>query len=111
MVLFARRVAHFAQVDRVVVDAPEGPTAVYTITGELFFASSNDLYEQFDYADDPDRVVVDLTNSHLWDASTIAALDAVTTKYAARGVVVDIQGLNTASLAMHDRLSGQLSSE
>ncbi len=109
MVLFARRVAHFAEVRRVLVDGPEGSTAVYTVTGELFFASSNDLYEQFEYADDPERVVVDLTHSHVWDASTVAALDAVTTKYAARGVVVDIQGLNTASLAMHDRLSGQLS--
>jgi len=110
MVLFARRVAHFAQVERHVVETGEGPTAIYTVTGELFFASSNDLYEQFDYADDPDRVVVDLTDSHVWDASTVAALDAVSTKYAARGVVVDIQGLNTASAAMHGRLSGQLSS-
>ena len=111
MVLFARRVAHFAQVDRVLVETEEGTTAVYTVTGELFFASSNDLYEQFDYADDPERVVVDLTNSHVWDASTVAALDAVTTKYSHRGVTVDIRGLNTASLAMHTRLSGQLSSE
>ncbi|WP_323793162.1 SulP family inorganic anion transporter [Nocardioides sp.] len=111
MVLFARRVAHFAQVERELVETGEGTTAVYTVTGELFFASSNDLYEQFDYADDPERVVVDLTQSHVWDASTVAALDAVTTKYAARGVTVDIQGLNTASLAMHTRLSGQLSSE
>ncbi len=109
MVLFARRVAHFAQVERALVETPQGPTAVYTVTGELFFASSNDLYEQFDYADDPERVVVDLSASHVWDASTVAALDAVSTKYAARGVTVDIQGLNTASLAMHDRLSGQLS--
>ncbi len=111
MVLFARRVAHFAQVDRLLVESDEGLTAVYTVTGELFFASSNDLYEQFDYADDPERVVVDLTNSHVWDASTVAALDAVTTKYSHRGVTVDIRGLNTASLAMHTRLTGQLSSE
>ena len=41
--------------------------------------------------------MVDLTASHVWDASTVAALDAVTTKYAARGVTVDIRGLNTAS--------------
>ena len=111
MVLFARRVAHFAQTDRVLVETDEGPTAVYTVTGELFFASSNDLYEQFDYADDPERVVIDLSGSHVWDASTVAALDAVTTKYSHRGVTVDIRGLNTASLAMHTRLTGQLSSE
>ncbi len=52
-----------------------------------------------------------LTASHVWDASSVAALDAVTTTYAARGVTVDIKGLNTTSLAMHTRLSGQLSSQ
>ena len=46
--------------------------------GQLFFASSNDLYTQFEYADDPDRVVIDLTDSHIWDASTVAALNGLT---------------------------------
>jgi hypothetical protein len=35
--------------------------------GELFFASSNDLVTQFNYATDPDKVVVDLTSAHIWD--------------------------------------------
>ena len=110
MVLFARRVAHLVGVDRQLVEEAAGTTAVYTVTGELFFASSNDLYSQFDYLDDPDRVVVDLTNSHVWDASTVAALDAVETKYASKGKTVEIRGLNVASGHMHERLSGQLSS-
>ena len=111
MVLFARRVAHFAEVDREVVeDRRRAPTAVYTVSGELFFASSNDLYEQFEYADDPERVVIDLTDSHVWDASTVAALDAVTTKYAARGRDGRHPAASTPPrAAMHDRLSGQLS--
>ena len=68
------------------VDRPRRhATAVYAVTGELFFASSNDLVTQFDYADDPDQVVIDLSASHIWDASTVAALDAITTKYAAQG--------------------------
>ena len=67
-----------------------------------------DLYTQFAYADDPPRVVIDLSDSHVWDASTVAALDAVETKYAARGTALEIVGLNAASAAMHERLSGQL---
>ena len=78
------------------------------MTGELFFASSNDLYTQFDYADDPDRIVIDLTDSHIWDASTVASLDAITTKYARKGKAVEITGLNDASAERHDRLTGQL---
>ncbi|MFW6774338.1 SulP family inorganic anion transporter [Nocardioides sp. CPCC 205120] len=108
MVLFARRVAHLARVDRTVETDADGELARYTVTGELFFASSNDLYSQFDYAGDPERVLVDLSASHVWDASTVAALDAVVTKYAGKGKHVEVVGLNEASAGMHERLSGHL---
>ncbi len=110
MTLFARRVAHLADVRREIVENPDGSVqARYTVTGELFFASSNDLYTQFEYADDPEQVVIDLAQSHVWDASTVAALDGITTKYAHKGKTVEIHGLNTASASMHERLTGQLS--
>jgi sulfate permease, SulP family len=108
MVMFARRVAHFATVQRRLVGS--GPDAVvrYEVVGELFFASSNDLYTQFDYAGDPDRVVVDLGSSHLWDASTVAALDAIQEKYQRLGKDVKFVGLNQASEDMRTRLAGTL---
>lgn len=111
MVLFARRVAHLTDTHRELVEKPDGTvTALYTVTGELFFASSNDLYTQFDYADDPEQVVIDLSQSHVWDASTVASLDAITTKYARKGKSVEIVGLNAASAERHGRLSGSLPS-
>ncbi|MCU1517748.1 MAG: sulfate transporter, partial [Pseudarthrobacter sp.] len=83
-----------------------------TVDGELFFASSNDLYTQFEYARDAaptvDRVIIDLHASHLWDASTIAALDAVTEKYRRHGREVELIGLNSASIQMRERLAGKL---
>ena len=111
MTLFARRVAHLTEVQREVVEDRNGvPTAVYRVTGQLFFASSNDLYTQFDYAADPEAVVIDLTDSHVWDASTVASLDAITTKYARKGKTVEIIGLNPSSAERHERLSGSLPS-
>lgn len=111
-VVFARRVAHFANVERVekadTTDDGVVDTVTYTVSGELFFASSNDLVYQFDYAGDPDDIVIDLSGSHVWDASTVAALDAVETKYAAKGKRVRIVGLNTASQQRLSRLSGHL---
>lgn len=104
MVIFARRVAHLVNVTAVT----EGHQVVYSVTGELFFASSNDLVYQFDYSGDPDSVVIDLTGAHIWDASSVAALDAVTVKYEARGKTVEIIGLNPDSARMHDNLSGEL---
>jgi SulP family sulfate permease len=108
MVAFARRVAHLATVERTLNLNVDKPTAFYKVVGELFFASSNDLTTQFDYAGDPPRVVIDLSGSHVWDASTVAALDAVTTKYERHGKTVTIAGMNEASTAMHTRLAGRL---
>ena len=112
IILFARRVAHFASVDKVIesdVDGDGEPDVrTYKVAGELFFATSNDLIYQFDYSGDPSRVVIDLSESHVWDASTVAALDAVQTKYTRLGKTVDIIGLNRSSDARHSRLSGQL---
>lgn len=103
-VLFARRVAHFVTVDRTVADG----TARYTVSGELFFVSSNDLTTLFAYAEDPDRVVIDMSLAHIWDASSVAALDAITTKYASRGTTVELVGIDPRGGEMHRRLSGGL---
>lgn len=108
MVAFARRVAHFVSVARTLPAEESVPTAYYTVTGELFFASSNDLTTQFEYAADPDRIVIDMSNSHIWDASTVAALDAITSKYERHGKRVVLLGMNDASTTMHARLAGNL---
>ncbi|AGL15702.1 SulP family inorganic anion transporter [Actinoplanes sp. N902-109] len=106
MVVFARQVAHFATVTSVL--DPDGGTRVYHVHGELFFASSNDLVHQFDYAHDPGRVVIDMSGAHIWDASSVAALDAITSKYGSRGKQVEITGLNEASTKVHENLTGKL---
>lgn len=106
MVVFARRVAHFADVTA--VRDPDGGSVLYTVTGELFFASSNDLVGRFDYAADPGKVVIDLSDAHVWDASSVAALDAIETKYTQRGKSVEIIGLNDPSAHLHGRLTGEL---
>ena len=105
MVMFARRVAHMAEVVPV-MDLTEEQTRIYKVNGELFFASSNDLVFQFDYANDPANVVIDLSDAHIWDPSTVAALDSIETKYASKGKTVTIVGMNRASEAMHRRHAG-----
>ncbi|MCP2263136.1 SulP family inorganic anion transporter [Promicromonospora thailandica] len=107
MVLFANRVAHFTSVRRLDASDADGQR-VYAVEGELFFASSNDLVYQFDYAGDPENVVIDMTDAHIWDASTVATLDAITTRYAAKGKTVTIVGMNDDSAARHERLAGNL---
>jgi SulP family sulfate permease len=106
MVLFARRVAHVIRVDRTV--SADGTSVRYDVVGPLFFGSSNDLVERFSYAQDPPAAVVDLSQAQVWDASTVAALDAVETKFRDHGVRVQVQGLDERSSIFHARLSGRL---
>ena len=109
-VLFVRRVAHFVTVDRHVILPDDGaaPSAVrYTVTGELLFASSNDLTTQFEYAKDPQRVIIDMSQAHIWDASTVAALDAIMTKYRNYGREVELVGMNRHTASLHRRLTEQ----
>ena len=104
MVLFARRIAHVTTVRRVVEDG----AAAYTVRGPLFFGSSNDLVEQFSYAQDPPQVTVDFSAAQIWDASTVAVLDSVQTKYAEHGIEVRFTGLDEHSTQFHGRLTGTL---
>lgn len=105
MILFARRVARVIAVDRIVDEA--GTSVRYQVTGPLFFGSSNDLVDQFSYALDPVIVAVDLTRAQIWDASSVAALDSIETKYRDRGITVTFEGFDERSAGFHRRLTGQ----
>jgi SulP family sulfate permease len=80
----------------------------YNVHGPLFFGSSNDLVERFSYGADPKRVLIDLTHSQIWDASSVAALDSIETKYREHGATVSFTGLDQRSSSFHQRLTGQL---
>ena len=107
MVLFARRVARVTTVQR--TTGADGTH--YSVQGPLFFGSSNDLVEQFDYAADTAHggpVSVDFTAAQIWDASTVAVLDSISTKYADHGLEVEFTGLDERSSTFHGRLTGTL---
>jgi len=105
-VFFARRVAHLVEVTDIV--DPDGPTRIYHVTGELFFASTNELVHAFDYFEETPDVVIDLSEAHIWDSSAVVVLDTIVAKFARHGTHAEVVGLNRESSAIHDRLSGHL---
>lgn len=109
-VMFVRRVAHLIDVRREVKDQDGEQVAYYTVEGQLLFASSNDLTTLFEYTADPDRIIIDLSKSHIWDASTVAALDTIQTKYREHDKSVEFVGMNEFTTAFHSRLTGELGS-
>jgi SulP family sulfate permease len=50
-------------------------------------------------------VTIDVTIAHIWDISSVAALDTVVLKFRREGANVEIVGLNAASETIVDRLA------
>jgi SulP family sulfate permease len=107
-IFFARRVAHIVEVTDVV--DPDRNVRIYHVTGELFFASTNELVHAFDYFEETPNVIIDLTDAHVWDSSAVAVLDTIVDKFERHGTHAEITGLNVASEALHQRLTGHMSS-
>src|SRR5699024_6848831 len=63
MIAFVRRVSHFAWFSRSIDD--EETQATYLVTGQLFFGSSHDLANQFEYALDTATMVIALRQDNL----------------------------------------------
>lgn len=78
-------------------------TRIYTVSGQIFFASADIFADQFDLRDTVRRVRIDLTASHLWDITAVGALEDVVTRMRHHGIAVEVIGLNEASAILVDR--------
>jgi SulP family sulfate permease len=108
-VFFVRHVSHVVNVTSVV--DPDNVERLYDVSGELFFASTNDLIHSFDYdAVQVKRVEIDLSNARVWDTSAVVALDAVVEKFAQRGISAELVGLNEHSERLHRSTTGRADS-
>ncbi|WP_349370554.1 SulP family inorganic anion transporter [Salinarimonas sp.] len=85
--------------------SPDGATRTYVVEGQLFFASAETFAAAFDYREVLERVVVDVSRAHIWDISSVSALDAVVLKFRREGAEVEIVGLNEASETIVDKLA------
>lgn len=75
----------------------------YEIRGPLFFASSGNFKESFDYDLNVDAVVINFLNSRIVDQSAIIAIDEVSGRYRDNGVKVLLSHL---SADCHELLDG-----
>ncbi|AEI66866.1 SulP family inorganic anion transporter [Corallococcus macrosporus] len=112
--LFARTVAKLVSVESSLSLGSQ--KRHYRVSGEIFFVSVEDFVRAFDFKEPVNAVEIDLTNSHIWDASAVAAVDRVVLKFRDRGVGVTLVGLNEASatllgrIGIHDKPGASLSS-
>jgi SulP family sulfate permease len=100
--LFARKVAETAFMEDALSD--DGRTRTYVLNGDLFFVTVTGFLAHFDFQEDVDRVLIDLTHGHIWDASAVAAIDKAVLRFRKRGVDAEVVGLNEASATLLDRV-------
>jgi SulP family sulfate permease len=101
--MFSRKIAHYASMDSTLSE--DGRTRTYRVYGELFFVTVTGFLAEFDYQEDVDRVIIDLSESHIWDGSAVAAIDKVVLRLRTHATHVEIVGLNEASTSILDRLA------
>lgn len=72
----------------------EDGTKHYDIYGPLFFGSVTAFNEKFDVQNDPDKVVINFSESRVVDMSAIEALNKLTERYHKMGKVVHLTHLS-----------------
>ena len=95
-----------AQIFRVTSTLSEdGKSRCYLVEGQLFFASADQFGAAFDFRESLESVTIDVTRAHIWDISSVSALDMVVLKFRRDGADVEIVGLNRASETIVDKLA------
>jgi SulP family sulfate permease len=102
---FARKVADHAFMEVEESHGPRGRTHTYVVSGSLFFVTVQGFLNTFDFQEDVDRVVLDLSSAHVWDGSAVDAIDRAALRFARRGVDFEVVGLNEQSQSLLDRLA------
>ncbi len=77
----------------------------YRVEGQLFYGSVEDFMAAFDFKEAPERVIIDVSRAHIWDISSVQALDMAVLKFRRDGAEVEIRGMNEASETIVDKLA------
>ncbi|MBD3883258.1 SulP family inorganic anion transporter [Phormidium tenue FACHB-886] len=80
-----------------VVSAQQNGIQLYYLSGQLFAHSTSHLIQAFDYTGDPQQIVLDFSDAHLWDRAAAEAVLTVIQKYQRLQKQVTIVGLNPDS--------------
>ena len=80
-------------------------TYTYTVEGQLFFASVENFLEAFDFNVQNQHIIIDFSQTHVWDDSGVGAIDKGILKYYENHNQVTMEGLNKKSQLLVDKLA------
>jgi SulP family sulfate permease len=102
-IFFAWKISQIFRVSSTLSD--DGTQRTYLVEGQIFFASADTFSAAFDFREALEKVTIDISHAHIWDISSVAALDMIVLKFRRDGAEVDIIGLNEASETIVDKLA------
>jgi len=102
-IFFAGKIAQLFKISSTI--SKDGRARTYVVEGQLFYGSVEDFMNAFDFREALDRVVIDVSRAHIWDISSVQALDMAVLKFRRDGAEVEIVGMNEASETIVDRLA------
>ena len=100
-IFFAHKVGRVLRVTSVTEN--EGRTRVYTVVGQVFFASAEAFNKVFDFKEAIESVRIDVSRACFWDITAVSALDTVVLKFRREGAQVEVVGLDEASSTLVDQ--------
>ena len=98
--VFISAIFFVAKISKIKISNKEN---VYYIEGPLFFASTESFQNALEHVE-ASKIVLDFSNSHLWDESAVGSLLKVVTKLEEQGKEVEVRGLNTLSTKLYKQL-------
>jgi SulP family sulfate permease len=102
-VFFAGKISQIFKVTSTLSE--DGRVRRYKVEGQVFFASVEAFNASFDLKEALDEVIIDVSEAHIWDISSVGALDMIVLKFRREGAKVEIIGLNKASETIVDKLA------
>jgi sulfate permease, SulP family len=102
-IFFAGKIAQLFKVTSTI--SKDGTERTYVIEGQLFYGSVEDFMNAFDFKEALDKVIIDVSRAHIWDISSVQALDMAILKFRRDGAEVEIVGMNEATETIVDKLA------
>jgi len=99
---FVKRISKYLAIESKL--SSDGDTRTYLVYGQVFFASSENFISHFDFDEPLKKVIIDLTEAHMWDLTGVDALDKVVVKFRKTVKDVKVIGMNKASETIVDEL-------
>ncbi|MGE4417404.1 MAG: SulP family inorganic anion transporter [Marinobacterium sp.] len=102
-IFFAGKIAQLFRITSTL--SADGRQRTYVLEGQLFYGSAEDFADAFDFREALDRVTIDVSQAHIWDISSVQALDMAILKFRREGSEVEVVGMNDATETLVDKLA------